>query len=214
MSKAFGNTIAYLRKEKGISQKQASEDLAISQALLSHYEKGIRECSLDFVVKAAAYYGVSCDYILGVSAQKNPGEIEETTNKQENKAMLENLNRRVIVNNVDFIFRILMEINEREITKASAEMMMSSLYSVIRLLYKNNSSNDEDFFKKPSCSYISRNNALFEDRRAKLSESITEYSKSRNKEKVDLSYKTIIEKYSDLASSVLNLIHNTEKLMK
>ena len=61
MSKAFGNTIAYLRKEKGISQKQAAEDLAISQALLSHYEKGIRECSLDFVVKAADYYGVSCD---------------------------------------------------------------------------------------------------------------------------------------------------------
>ncbi|MGN1132225.1 MAG: helix-turn-helix domain-containing protein [Ruminococcus sp.] len=214
MSKAFENTITYLRKEKGISQKQVAEDLGISQALLSHYEKGIRECSLDFVVKAAEYYGVSCDYILGASAQRNPGEIEESPQQQENKAMLENLNRRVIVNTVDFIFRILMEINEREITKASADMIMSVLYSVIRLLYKNSSDNDEDFFKKPSCSYASRNNSLFEDRRARLAESIEEYSKSRNKEKVDLSYSIITEKYSDLASSVLNLIHNTEKLMK
>ncbi len=214
MSKAFGNTITYLRKEKGITQKQASEDLKISQALLSHYEKGIRECSLDFVIKVADYYGVSCDYILGVSAQRNPGEMEETAEKQENKVMLENLNRRVIVNTVDFIFRILMEINDREITKASSEMMMSNLYSLIRILYKNNSDNDEDFFQKAPYSYASRNNSLFEDRKAKLMESIIEYSKSRSKEKVDLSYKIISEKYSDLAPSVLNLIHNTEKLMK
>lgn len=214
MSKSFGNTITYLRKERGITQKQAAEDLEISQALLSHYEKGIRECSLDFVIKTADYYGVSCDYILGVSAQRNPGEMEEPAEKQENKAMLENLNRRVIVNTVDFIFRILMEINEREITKASAEMMMSTLYSLIRILYKNNSDNDEDFFQKSTYSYEFRNNSLFEDRKARLIEGITEYSKSRSKEKVELSYQIISEKYSDLASSVLNLIHNTEKLMK
>lgn len=214
MSKSFGNTITYLRKERGITQKQVAEDLEISQALLSHYEKGIRECSLDFVIKTADYYGVSCDYILGVSAQRNPGEMEESAEKQENKAMLENLNRRVIVNTVDFIFRILMEINEREITKASAEMMMSTLYSLIRILYKNNSDNDEDFFQKSTYSYEFRNNSLFEDRKARLIEKITEYSKSRSKEKVELSYQIISEKYSDLASSVLNLIHNTEKLMK
>lgn len=214
MSKSFGNTITYLRKERGITQKQAAEDLEISQALLSHYEKGIRECSLDFVIKTADYYGVSCDYILGVSAQRNPGEMDEPAEKQENKAMLENLNRRVIVNTVDFIFRILMEINEREITKASAEIMMTTLYSLIRILYKNNSDNDEDFFQKSTYSYEFRNNSLFEDRKARLIEKITEYSKSRSKEKVELSYQIISEKYSDLASSVLNLIHNTEKLMK
>ena len=55
MNNTFGSIISYLRKEKGISQKQASSDLGISQALLSHYEKGIRECGLDFVVKVADY---------------------------------------------------------------------------------------------------------------------------------------------------------------
>lgn len=51
--------------------KQAAEDLGVSQALLSHYEKGIRECGLDFVVRVADYYNVSCDYLLGRSAERN-----------------------------------------------------------------------------------------------------------------------------------------------
>ena len=56
-----------LRKEKNITQKSAAGALGVSQALLSHYEKGIRECNLDFVTKAAQYYGVSTDYLLGVT---------------------------------------------------------------------------------------------------------------------------------------------------
>ena len=61
--------ITLLRKERNISQKKAAADLGVSQALLSHYEKGIRECGLDFIVKAADYYGVSCDYLLGRSPE-------------------------------------------------------------------------------------------------------------------------------------------------
>lgn len=60
----FAATLSQLRRERGISQKAAG-DLGISQALLSHYEKGIRECGLDFVVKCADYYGVTTDYLLG-----------------------------------------------------------------------------------------------------------------------------------------------------
>ena len=37
----------------------------MSQALLSHYENGIREPGLTFVVKACDYYQVSADYLLG-----------------------------------------------------------------------------------------------------------------------------------------------------
>jgi transcriptional regulator with XRE-family HTH domain len=38
--------------------------------LLSHYENGIREPRLEFVLKACDYYGVSADYILGRTAEK------------------------------------------------------------------------------------------------------------------------------------------------
>ena len=74
----FPRILTLLRKERGFSQKSVASDLGISQALLSHYEKGIRECGLDFLVRAADYYGVSCDYLLGRTPHRNgvaPAEI-------------------------------------------------------------------------------------------------------------------------------------------
>lgn len=65
----FSDRLLLLRKERKLSQKQAAADLGVSQSLLSHYEKGIRECGNDFLVKAAEYYGVSCDYLLGRTAR-------------------------------------------------------------------------------------------------------------------------------------------------
>lgn len=55
----------------GLSQRQAAGDLGISQALLSHYENGVREPKLEFVIKACEYYGVTTDYVLGRSQDKN-----------------------------------------------------------------------------------------------------------------------------------------------
>lgn len=72
----FSTVLSQLRKERGISQKRAATDLGISQALLSHYEKGIRECGLDFVIKCASYYGVTTDYLLGVSESRNGIDTE------------------------------------------------------------------------------------------------------------------------------------------
>ena len=66
-SAIFSTRLTDLRKDRKISQKQAAKDLGISQALLSHYENGVRECGLNFVVRAANYYNVSCDFLLGNS---------------------------------------------------------------------------------------------------------------------------------------------------
>ena len=71
MSRTFPQTLSALRREKGISQRQAAAELNISQALLSHYENGAREPGLGFVCRACDYYGVSADYILGRSDEHN-----------------------------------------------------------------------------------------------------------------------------------------------
>ena len=70
MSTAFANRITSLRKEKGLSQKEVAISLGVSQALLSHYEKGVRECGLDFVVSCADFFGVKTDYLLGKQNSK------------------------------------------------------------------------------------------------------------------------------------------------
>ncbi|MBQ6018979.1 MAG: helix-turn-helix transcriptional regulator [Clostridia bacterium] len=57
------------RARLGLNQKDAAEALGISQALLSHYENGIRDCNTEFLVRAGALYDVSTDYLLGLSAK-------------------------------------------------------------------------------------------------------------------------------------------------
>ncbi len=71
MNKNFPIILTELRKEKGLSQKEAAAKLGISQALLSHYEKGIRECGQSFLIKVADFYGVTCDYLLGRTKDRN-----------------------------------------------------------------------------------------------------------------------------------------------
>ncbi|NLA86126.1 MAG: helix-turn-helix transcriptional regulator, partial [Clostridiales bacterium] len=70
MKTDFASALVKLRREAKLSQKKAAADLGISQALLSHYENGIREPRLEFVIRACEYYGVSADYILGRSDVK------------------------------------------------------------------------------------------------------------------------------------------------
>lgn len=89
MERTFAMRLTDLRKGAGQSQKEAATGLGISQALLSHYEKGIRECGLSFIARASLYYGVTCDYLLGTSSSKygfNEGFFA-LTDIQEDKKM-------------------------------------------------------------------------------------------------------------------------------
>ncbi|MDR2420821.1 MAG: helix-turn-helix domain-containing protein [Oscillospiraceae bacterium] len=69
MNSDFAKTIHGLRLERKLSQRRAASELGISQAVLSHYEKGVRQPKLACVRKIAAFYGVTADELLG-----NPGE--------------------------------------------------------------------------------------------------------------------------------------------
>src|SRR5574344_3097679 len=75
MATEFSRTLSLLRQERGVSQRKAAADLGISQALLSHYENGIREPGLAFVKKACDYYHVSADYLLGRTLPRDGGMI-------------------------------------------------------------------------------------------------------------------------------------------
>jgi len=79
MSVEFSKAIQKLRREKKLSQRVVAQELGISQALLSHYEKGVRQPKLEFVRKITSYYGVSADDILGHPS----GEREVSVCEQE-----------------------------------------------------------------------------------------------------------------------------------
>jgi len=93
MKSAFSETLSSLRREKGLSQRNAAAELGISQALLSHYENGAREPKLEFVVKACNYYDVSADYILGRSDVRTDESKELKKSFNTAIAALEELNQ-------------------------------------------------------------------------------------------------------------------------
>ncbi len=85
----FARTLSRLRHEKGVSQRQAAQELGVSQALLSHYENGIREPGLAFVVKVCDYYQVSADYLLGRSTRRTETEGEAACSQRDSGTLLQ-----------------------------------------------------------------------------------------------------------------------------
>ena len=123
----FNRIIKLLRKERGITQKQAAEDLGVSQALLSHYEKGIRECGLDFVVRVADYYNVSCDYLLGRSAERNGMMLTADE--------LPNMNKKLISNSLNVLYAKIAECHSKALTTEVSSYLMMAVAKMFRLLY-------------------------------------------------------------------------------
>lgn len=132
MNSDFPRIITMIRKEKKISQKQAAADLEISQALLSHYEKGIRECRLDFLVRAANYYNVSCDYLLGRTSSP---QAHEPKDLPEDPSDISTASEKAIM-------RFCAENN---ISENAAGYIYGCIYRLLRIIYNATSGNDELF---------------------------------------------------------------------
>ena len=116
----FCEIITETRKRRNISQKQAALELGISQALLSHYEKGIRECNLDFLVKIADYYGVTTDYLLGHSTTKNA----RTASAQRQRSLVRTLETLLLLSE---------RLDDEELKAAIISFTKKSFYRVLKL---------------------------------------------------------------------------------
>lgn len=61
-----------LREDKDLKQAALAEYLLCDQSLYSKYERGERELPLRLAVKLAEYYGVSVDYLVGLTDISTP----------------------------------------------------------------------------------------------------------------------------------------------
>ena len=59
-----------LREDSDKTQKEIAAYLLCDQSLYSKYEREERPLPLEYAVKLAQYYGVSVDYLVGVSNVK------------------------------------------------------------------------------------------------------------------------------------------------
>ncbi len=130
MDTVFSENLSMLRKERGLNQRKAAAELKISQALLSHYENGIREPGLEFVVRVCEYYSVSADYMLGrtnvretiLSGSMDTAETSSGKIKQE------------VIAFAAVLFRALEQADE-DISAAALSYMTTAEYNLLRYLF-------------------------------------------------------------------------------
>ncbi len=227
MNNDFPRIITLLRKERGLSQKQAAMELGVSQALLSHYEKGIRECGLDFVIYIADYYNVSCDYLLGRTPDRTGATLKlddlpdnkETTPDDDSKNTLITLNKKLIQNSVSIMYEILAQLNNKGLTTEISSYLMVSVYKMIRTVYAANIKNPQAMFSVIPEMYSGLSDALQSIIEANAKQ-LASGKSSDGFQGVDiltapnLSPDIISRQYPDLAPSLYNLIQKTEDKIK
>lgn len=228
MNSAFPRILTLLRKERGISQKEASSALEISQALLSHYEKGIRECGLDFVVRAADFYNVSCDYLLGRTADKTGAMIaveeipEDDPSAKDNRfrgSVLPVLNKKLVMNSINIVFDLLQRCNNKAVTTEVSAYLTLAVYAVFRQLHAANPKNPSAMFSVPDYLFHAAVSAELGKTAAKISHLAAGHSldgeTGMDADKApSIVPDTITQDYPLFASSLFNLLRNAESRLK
>lgn len=221
MNSDFSRIITLQRKERKISQKQAAADLGISQALLSHYEKGIRECGLGFLVKIADYYNVSCDYLLGRTPEPEGKTItiDDIPDDDGNNVMpspeVITFNRRIINNSISLLFSLAQKANSITLIKEVSSYLMLSVYKLFRIVYNANPKNDQKLFKIPKVIANDSANAIISINEADIKAAssgipIGEHDCVTDTETLYVTTATLSQDYSEYSASLLNLIKISE----
>ena len=224
MSSDFPRILTLLRKEKGISQKNAAGELAISQALLSHYEKGIRECGLGFLVRCADFYGVSCDYLLGRSPDRSGSTLtvedipEPDAAGKENRsagAVLPVLNKKLIANSLNVLFDLLAKSSNKALLGEISGFLMLAVYRTFRIVYAANPKNQDELFLVPqhvADAYADAAMQICSSNAQAIAKGhpVQGMEPLLNPDSLTLSTELLSQSYPLFSSSLLNLVQNAE----
>lgn len=225
MSSDFCRIITLLRKERGITQKKAAEELGVSQALLSHYEKGIRECGLSFVVKVADYYGVSCDYLLGRSADRSgltlsvdeiPAPDASASKDGHFKgSVLPTLNRKLLSNSLNILYDKLNACPDKALVSEVSIYLMMSVYRMFRLIYRSVPKNAPDMFSVPESLWKGYSSGAMEVAHSNVAailkgEDLGSGAPLKDLTAFTMTTESLSREYPLFASSLLNLIKTSE----
>lgn len=211
----FPRIITFLRKERGLSQKQVAADLGISQALLSHYEKGLRECKLDFLIKVADYFEVSTDYLLGRTVQRkiasvNASDIPDSDEIRHLKGNIINqINRKLLMNTTTVIFDLLAQIGDKRLTNAVSNYLMSAEYQIFRTIYSAEENNSQNMFSIDRRRYKNLTSASM-----MLELEAIDFIIEKGEISLALSPDVISNYFDKGASSLFNLIQFSERTIK
>lgn len=78
----YYNRIRDLREDSDLTQERLAEILDMHKTTYTNYEQGKHTVPLDFAVTIAKYYGVSLDYIAGLTNDKRGFSHSDLTKEQ------------------------------------------------------------------------------------------------------------------------------------
>lgn len=222
-SNQFNRILTLLRKEKGLTQKEAAASLGISQALLSHYEKGIRECGLDFVVRVADFYGVSCDYLLGRSPDRSgltlsvdniPDSVNSAEDSKYRGTLLPVLSKKLLINSISVLYELLQKNPTRELVLNVTSYLNAAVYKMFRMIYTSSPKNQESLFELPSSQYKALTHASMTISEMEAGEQLQLMTQQKDSEAFTSSSEKLSKDYPQQATSLFNLIQQVEARAK
>ena len=218
MSSEFPRVLSLLRQERGVSQRTAAKDLGVSQALLSHYENGIREPGLAFVVRACDYYHVSADYILGRTLSRDGAMIssEEVYDPEAERSgvlkgsLMATLQNKLITGAISVLFDLLGKLGDKEALNAAGSYLSAAVYQLYRRLYRASGGN-EAYFAADARVY-SLDLAAADMKLSELRYAMALEEAARRKEEFPpMSDESLKERYPGRCQSVAQVLHNTDE---
>lgn len=66
----FGENLKKLRTARDLTQQELGAKVGLSKAVVSKYENGLGYPTFDVLIRIAAYFGVTTDYLLGVTEER------------------------------------------------------------------------------------------------------------------------------------------------
>ena len=219
----FPRTLSLLRQEKKLSQKKAAEALGISQALLSHYENGVREPGLSFVVRAADFYGVSCDYLLGRTMSREGAAIsvEELGDLSEEKgnvlrgSVSAMLQKKLLVNSSGILLDILGKVGHKGLIGDVSAYLSAAVYKAYRYVYMISGKYSDTMFPVPAHLFSDLCDAEMKMREYRLRALASSKQDSRQPlEFPDLSIDGLSQEYPNLAPALLSVLHNVSESLE
>lgn len=218
MNSEFSKKLSLLRQERGVSQRTAARDLGISQALLSHYENGIREPGLGFVVRACDYYRVSADFMLGRTLARDGSMLdsEEILSAEDEGHILRGsvmatLQTKLIGGAVSVLFGLLGKLGDKDAIRSAAEYLYHAVYSLYRHMYRLSGGNEALFtLAAEDCGLTAAGMAVAE----------TEYARALREladQKVkfpDLSAEQLAAAYPGQSQSLTQVLSKTDAALK
>lgn len=210
MATDFSRTLSLLRQETGVSQRKAAAALGVSQALLSHYENGIREPGLAFVSRVCDYYHVSADFLLGRTNSRDGSIIEasELYDASDERgtlkgSILATLQKKLVVNTVSVLFDLLGKAGDKRAINAAGSYMSMGLYQLLRC-YHRASGGQEGFFALEEDAFtLDGASVVMKKAELQLIRALRE-----QEELPELSAEALAENYPGLAQSVNQVMHS------